>query len=106
MNNLNEIKFIEGSVWTVSMDIPDFTPLSNYQASIQFRNLTGVEIMNFQTSDNSLSISGQTIVFTILPILSIGQYGKGKWQLAIWTDTTDVVKFQSYDYTITKADNR
>lgn len=103
---MTKIEFIEGAVHVVTIPIVGFTPLSNYQASIQFRKVSvGPVVMEFNTANGSLAIVGQNIVMTILPIKSQKMAGMGKWQLALWINETDKIKFDSYDYNIINANN-
>ena len=100
------INFIEGAEHIVTLDINGFVPLSGYSASIQFRKETGELVMGFSTINGTLSISGQTIIMNILPPMSQGKSGRGKWQLALWTDPlVDLIKSYPFDYTIIKSPN-
>ena len=97
------IVFYEGAEHIVTIPITGFVPLTNYNASIQFRNLQGALMMTFTTTDGTLVISEQSIIMNILPANSIGKSGKGNWQLKIWTSSLDVAKFDTCDYIIEKA---
>ena len=104
---MTDINIIEGSINTVTVPITGFVPLSNYSASIQFRDNASDKLMfQFQTVDNTLNIADQTLVFNILPSLSVGKVGKGKWQIALWTNENDIFKIDPFNYEITKAVNK
>ena len=102
------LEFYEGSIQSISFDVEDFVPLSGFKGSIQFRSEMRGLIMEFKTSNNTLLISDQSFVFTILPAQSRGMVGAGKWQLAIWTsdDELDEVKFEEESFNIKKAINQ
>ena len=101
------INFIEGAEHVVTIPIIGFVPLSNYSASIQFRKETGELVMSFSTIKGTLVISSQNIIMNILPPMSQGKSGRGKWQLALWTDSSlDTIKFDPCDYIIQKAPNQ
>ena len=101
------IYFIEGAEHVVTIPITGFVPLSGYEASIQFRKESGEVVMDFRTINDTLTISDQNIIMNILPPMSQGKSGKGKWQLALWTDPLlDTIKFDPCDYIIQKAPNQ
>lgn len=103
---MNEITFIEGSVHVVTIPIVGID-LTGKKASIQVRReQSDALLFNFKTDDATLNIAGQTIVLAFPPSLSVGKSGKAKWQLKIYTDDSDAVKFEPYDLNITKAINQ
>jgi hypothetical protein len=104
---MNEITFKEGSYHSVTIGIPDSFPLSGYSASIQVRNRPSSDLdFEFTTvSGNTLFITGQNLLLNIPSNISIGKANKYKWQLKVWTNTTDAMEFDIYDFIIEPSIN-
>ena len=91
-----EITFYEGSLHTVTINLP--TGLIDgytYQAKIQVRKSDNSELPDFEfsTTANTLTIVGNQIFLEIPANLTNGKDGIYKWQLMLYTDDTDAIKF-------------
>ena len=55
--------------------------------------------------DNTLNIVGQNIVLNIPSDLSISKADKYKFQLKIWTNDSDAIVFDAFDFIIIPSIN-
>lgn len=103
---MNEITFKEGSAHTVIIGIPGTLTLSGSSASIQVRNRPASNLdFEFKTSDNTLYIVDQNIILNIPSNLTIGKADKYKWQLKIFTNNSDAIEFDIFDFIIEPSIN-
>ena len=103
---MNEIVLKEGNSHSVILSIPNTLPLVGYQASIQVRNRPSSPVdFEFKTIDNTLIISGQTIILNIPSGITKGKADKYHWQLKIWTNESDAIVFDAFDFTIVPSIN-
>lgn len=103
--NNTDIFLKEGSLLSVVINVPSDIDLSAYNSKIQVKSDIVDSVPDFEFS----SVSGTTthidnqILWDIPPTLTVGKAGKYLWQLMLYSDSSDVIKFGIYNLYITAA---
>lgn len=95
----------EGALHSVVITVPQDINLYLYKVKIQVRTDVDAEpTFTFSTEDNTLELGeGNSILLLIPASLTIGLAGEYKWQLMLYSDDTDAIKFPIYKFTIQPA---
>jgi len=104
---MGTIQFKEGSFHLVTLTLPEAIDLSRYIASIQVRETpTSAVRFKFSTEDGTLIKSGQNLILNIPAFISLNRATKYKWQLGLYTNSTDVILFEYCDFIIDGSVNK
>lgn len=92
---MSDILFKEGAMHSVVINIPVEINLTGYKAKIQVRKSVTASIIDFEfnTENATLNIVGQQILLQIPANLTDNKDGDYLWQLMIYTNTADAIKF-------------
>ncbi len=91
-----KISFIEGDLMTIRVTVPDELDMSDRIAKVQVRREPGAPVkFEFATNDGKgmFVLSGQEISWAIPGFLSVGKAGVYQWEIVIYKNVTDPVRF-------------
>lgn len=91
---MTDITFKEGTFHNIVITIPDEIALDNFKAKIQVReNINAGLLFEFSTEDNTLEKNNNSISLSIPANKTVGKAGSYLWQMGIWTNEEDAIKF-------------
>jgi predicted secreted protein len=96
-----KIEFNEGELHNVVITIPETINLSDYEAVLQVRKSpNSAVVFEFKTEDDTMLVSEQNLLVSILPETSVGKVGAYHWQLKIVNGPEMVYKFPINNFVI------
>lgn len=100
----DKIEFNEGELHNVIISVPEEIDISDFEAVFQVRKKpNSTLIFEFKTDDDTMLVSGQDFLISILPDDSIGKVGSYYWQLKITNGSEIVYKFPINSFIIKSA---
>jgi hypothetical protein len=98
------IEFFEGELHDVIIVVPEDIDIADFEAVFQVRKSPNATlIFEFKTDDDSMLVSGQNYLISILPEDSLGKVGAYHWQLKIVNGAEIVYKFPINSFIIKSA---
>ena len=96
MSDAYKISFIEGDLMTLKITVPVELDMTDRIAKVQVRREPKAPLkFEFATNDDSgmFVLSGQEIAWVIPGFLSVGKSGIYQWEIVIYKNATDPVRF-------------
>lgn len=99
----NDITLKEGNLHVVEMTIPSTFDMAGKIVVMEVRrdSATAKKLrFDSRNSNNLLTVDGQKITVVIPAFLSLGMQGSYKWQLIVFTNESDAVSSEIFNFFI------
>jgi hypothetical protein len=98
---INQIKFFEGTNYRVGVQVNGITDVTRLE--VWFRQNSGSVLKVFSTEDDSIEVDDNNYSFGFLAQDTHANFGRGTWQIVLYSTLRGIVKSDTYSYTIAQA---